>query len=104
MHFSFVFFYLGAGGGGQGAGANRVGVIPFCAIENEGLHKILQSFLKGHVFFVFQFPSYKKETIKEESITRQILLFYQNDGIPNQHNIIYNNNNKMYLLRGGFRH
>ena len=36
---------LGGGGGGgvQGAdaGANRVGVIPFCAIENEGLHKIL---------------------------------------------------------------
>ena len=43
----------GGGGGGQGAGsgANRFGVIPFCAIENEGLHKILKSFLKGNVFF-----------------------------------------------------
>ena len=43
-----LFFDLG--GGGQGAGTNRVRVIPFCAIKNEGLHKILQSFLKGHVF------------------------------------------------------
>ena len=58
------------GGGSSGAVANRVGVIPFCAIENEGLHKILQPFLKGHVFFASQFPSYKKETTKEESITR----------------------------------
>ena len=41
----------GGGGGSSGAGANRVEVIPFCAIENEGLHKILQPFLKGHVFF-----------------------------------------------------
>ena len=41
---------MGGQGAGAGAGANRVGVIPFCAIENEGLHKILQSFLKGHVF------------------------------------------------------
>ena len=38
------------GGGSSGAGANLVGVMPFCAIENEGLHKILQPFLKGHVF------------------------------------------------------
>ena len=38
-------------GGVKGADANRVGIIPFCAIENEGLHKILQPFLKGHVFF-----------------------------------------------------
>ena len=60
-------FDLGGGGGvqGAGAGANRVGVIPFCAIENEELHKILQSFLKDHVFFfAFQFPYYKKETTK----------------------------------------
>ena len=69
---------LGGGGGqGGGAGANRVGVIPFCAIEIEELHNILRSFLKGHLFFfAFQFPSYKKETTKEESITRQILGFF----------------------------
>ena len=43
-------FDLGGGGQGAGAGANRVGVIPFCAIENVGVHKILQLFLKGKVF------------------------------------------------------
>ena len=50
----FLFDLRGGGGGqgaGAGAGANRSGVIPFCAIKNEGLHKIVQSFLKGHVFF-----------------------------------------------------
>ena len=67
----------GGGGGSSGAGANLVGVIPFCAIEYEGQHKILQPFLKGScIFFAFQFPSYKKETTKEESITRQILFFF----------------------------
>ena len=29
-------------GGRGGAGANGVGVIPFCAPENRGLHKIVQ--------------------------------------------------------------
>ena len=50
---SFDLWEGGGGGRVQGAdaGGNRVGVIPFCAIENEGLHKILQSFLKGHVLF-----------------------------------------------------
>ena len=43
--------FVAGGGGSLGAGANRLGVIPFCAIEYEGLHKILQPFLKGHVFF-----------------------------------------------------
>ena len=28
--------------GGGGAGTNGVGVIPFCAPENRGLHKIVQ--------------------------------------------------------------
>ena len=73
-----TFFFGGGGGGSQGAGAgaNRVGAKLFCVIKNEGLHKVLQPFLKGHVFFAFQFPSYKKETTKEESITRQILSFF----------------------------
>ena len=77
--------------GGQGAGTNRVGVIPFCPIENEGLHKILQSFLKGHVFFCIPISILQKETKMEESITRQIFLlffFYQNNGIPNKDNIV----------------
>ena len=36
-------------GGRGGAGANGVGVIPFCAPENRGLHKIVQPYLRGHV-------------------------------------------------------
>ena len=65
-------FELGGGGGGESGFWCKSGrglvVIPFCAIENEGLHKILQSFLKGRVFFCIpgQFPSYRKETTKEE--------------------------------------
>ena len=59
---------LGGGGGGQGAGAgagaNRVGVIPFCAIEIEGLHKILRSFLKGHVFFCIPISILQKRNNK----------------------------------------
>ena len=31
----------GGGRGSSGAGANRIEVIPFCAIEYEGLHKII---------------------------------------------------------------
>ena len=52
------------------------GVIPFCAIENEGLHKTLQSFLKGHVFFCIPISILQKRTTKEESITRQILFLF----------------------------
>ena len=47
--------------GGGWAGANREGVIPFCVPENEGLHKILQPFLRGHVFGALHFPFYKKK-------------------------------------------
>ena len=91
---TFLLSFELGGGGGSGcwckSGRGLV-VIPFRAIENEGLHKILQSFLKGRVFFCIpgQFPSCKKETTKEESITCQILVyFYQNNGIPNQHNMV----------------
>ena len=44
-------------------GANEVGVTPFCALKNGELHKILQPFLRGHVFCALKFSSYKKETI-----------------------------------------
>ena len=58
--FLFFLFYLGAGeGGGGGGGGSGCWCWcksgrghTFCAIENEGLHKILQSFLKGHVFLL----------------------------------------------------
>ena len=91
IFFCPLTFGGGWGGGGSCAGTNRVRVILFCPIENEGLHKILQSFLKGHVFFCIPISILQKETKMEESITRQIFLlffFYQNNGIPNKHNIV----------------
>ena len=83
---------LGGGGGGvrgADAGANRVGVIPFCAIENEKLHKILQSFLIGHVFFCIPNSILQKRNNKGGiNNTSNIVFFNQNDGIPNQHNMV----------------
>ena len=38
------------GGGGVGCWCKSGRGHTFCAIENEGLHKILQPFLKGHIF------------------------------------------------------
>ena len=51
-------------GAGAGAGANQVGAIPFCAIENDGLHKMLQSFLKGHVFLCIPISILQKRNNK----------------------------------------
>lgn len=34
----------------------EVGVVPFCAPENVGLHKIQQPFLRAHIFCTFHFP------------------------------------------------
>ena len=70
----------GGGGGGQrGEGGPVLMQIgsghTFCAIENEGLHKILQPFLKGHVFCCIAISILQNET-KEESIIRQILFFF----------------------------
>ena len=77
------------GGGGQGTGANRVGVMPFCAIENEGQDEILQSFLKGHVFFCISISILQKRNNKGGiNNTSNIVFFNQNDGIPNQHNMV----------------
>ena len=81
-----LFFDLGVGG--QGAGANRVGVMPFCAIENEGLHKILQSFLKGHVFFCIPISILQKRNNKGGLNNTSNIVFYQIDGKPNQHNMV----------------
>ena len=44
-----------------------VGVIPFSAPKNGGLHNILQPFLRGHVFLFIPISSYKKETTLKES-------------------------------------
>ena len=65
------------GGGGSSAGANRVEVIPFCAIENEGLHKILQPFLKGHVFFCISISILQKRNKGGISNTSNIVFFFK---------------------------
>ena len=78
----------GGGRGSSGAGANRIEVIPFCAIEYEGLHKILQTFLKGHEFFGIPISILQKRNNKGEINNTSNIVFYQNDGIPNQHNMV----------------
>lgn len=61
-------------GRGEGwAGANEVGVIPFCAPENGGLHKIVQPFSEGPSIFVHPNFLHKKETTLKESTTSQTL-------------------------------
>ena len=86
---SFDRFFWGGGVQGADAGANRVGVIPFGAIENERLHKILQSFLKGHVFFCIPISILQKRNNKGRiNNTSNIVFYNQNDGIPNQHNMV----------------
>ena len=79
------------GGGGalrSGAGVNRAGVILLVQLKMRSCIKFCNHFRRVVYFVVLQFPSYKKET-KEESIIRQIsFLFNQNDGIPNQHNMV----------------
>ena len=59
-------------------GANGERVIPFCVPENEGLHKILQPFLSGHVFLCITFSYLQKKTALKAPTTSQI--YYQNDG------------------------
>ena len=53
------------GGGGLWAVANGVGVVPFCAPENRGLHKIVQPYLRGHVFLCLPIPFPQKRNNTE---------------------------------------
>ena len=57
-------FIRGGWGGGLWAVANGVGVVPFCAPENRGLHKIVQPYLRGHVFLCLpiSFPQKRNNT------------------------------------------
>ena len=87
-------FDLFLGGGGFGLRVLMLvqigsGSYLFVQLKMRGSIKFCNHFWRVMYFFAFQFPSYKKETIKDESITRQILFFYnQTDGIPNQHNMV----------------
>ena len=61
---SFIRGARGGGGGGLWAVASGVGVVPFCAPENRGLHKIVQPYLRGHVFLCLpiSFPQKRNNT------------------------------------------
>ena len=61
---SFIRGGWRGGGGGLWAVANGVGVVPFCAPENRGLHKIVQPYLRGHVFLCLpiSFPQKRNNT------------------------------------------
>ena len=77
------------GGGGLGAGANGLGVIPFCAPEKGGLHKIVRPFLRGHVFLCIPISVPQKRKNTEGINSKSNIIYYQNDGITNQHNMVY---------------
>ena len=77
------------GGVGGWAGANGVGVIPFCAPENGGLHKIVQPFLRGHVFLCIPISVPQKRNNTEGINSKSNIIYHQNDGITNQHNMVY---------------
>ena len=83
--------YLLKEGGGVGgwAGANGVGVIPFCAPENGGLHNIMQPFLRGHVFLCIPISVPQKRNNTEGINSKSNIIYHQNDGITNQHNMVY---------------
>jgi len=64
-------------------------VIPFCAPENRGLHKIVQPFLRGHVFLCIPISVPQKRNNTEGIKSKSNIIYYQNDSITNQHNMVY---------------
>lgn len=67
-----------------------VGVIPFCAPENGGLHKIVQPFLRGHVFLCIPHFFVPQNRNNIEVINNKTnIIYYQNDGITNQYNMVH---------------
>ena len=73
----------------MGPGGNGVGVRPFCAPENGGLHKIVQLLLRGHVFLCIPISVPQKRNNTEGINSKSNIIYYQNDGIKNQHNMVY---------------
>ena len=67
--------------GERWAGANRVGVIPFCAPENGGLHKIVQPFIFLHSNSYFSAPHKRNNTEGNYQKKKSNIIYYQNDGI-----------------------
>ena len=60
----------------------------FLSTQKWGLHKILQPFLRGHVFLCISISFLPKRN-NTEGINVSINVYYQNDGITNQHNLMY---------------
>ena len=64
------------------------GVIPLSAPKNGGLHNILQPFLRGHLFLFISISLLQKRN-NTEGINKSNIVYYQNDGITNQHNLVF---------------
>ena len=72
--------FIRRGGGGGGA---------YLFVHPKwGLRKILQPFLRGHVFLCISISFLQKRN-NTEGINVSIIVYYQNDGITNQHNLMY---------------
>ena len=56
-----------------------MGVIPFCAPENGGLHKIVQPFLTSHVFLCIPISIPQKRNKTEGINNKSNIIYYQND-------------------------
>ena len=59
----------------------------FLCTQKWGLHKILQLFLRGHVFLCIPISFLQKRN-NTEGIKSNIV-YYQNDGITNQYNLVF---------------
>ena len=59
--------------------ANEVGVIPFCAPENGRLYKIVQPFLRSHVFLCIPISIPQKRNKTEGINNKSNIIYYQND-------------------------
>ena len=78
--------FIRAGGGG---GANGVGSYLFLHLKIGSCIKLCNHFWGAMYFCAFQFLFHKKEIILKESRASQIEIYYQNDSITNQHNMVY---------------
>ena len=56
--------------------------------KNGGLYKILQLFLRGHVFLCIPISFLQKRN-NTEGINESNIVYYQNDGIKNQNNLVF---------------
>ena len=67
----------------------RWGSYLFVHLKMGGLHKIVQPFLKGHAFLCIPISVPQKANNTEGINNKSNMIYYQNDGITNQHNMMY---------------